>query len=254
MSHGLNKLHESGFQIFNDILSADDISNINKEISDYLSCDYPGVVYEKDGVTPRAIHGAHLFNDYLSDIARHPEVTRLVRNYFGEDIYIHQLKVNFKMALNGKHWPWHQDFIYWKRKDYIQQPKLMNVGIALDDVELLSGPLCVIPGSHKFGCLTEDFSREASDWDSDLSENLTYQISREKIASMIEELGTEFLILKAGDVFFFDPQLVHSSSNNLSPSNRKLFITTYNVVSNKPTRQSERPNYISATDYEPIVV
>ena len=72
---------------------------------------------------------------------------------FGEDVYMHQFKINGKMAFDGDVWQWHQDYGTWKNDDQMPEPRAMNVAIFLDEVNEFNGPLMFIPGSHKLGVL-----------------------------------------------------------------------------------------------------
>ena len=72
---------------------------------------------------------------------------------FGEDVYMHQFKINGKMAFDGDVWQWHQDYGTWKNDDLMPEARAMNVAIFLDDVNEFNGPLMFIPGSHKRGVL-----------------------------------------------------------------------------------------------------
>ena len=68
-------------------------------------------------------------------------------------VYMHQFKINGKMAFDGDVWQWHQDYGTWKNDDQMPEPRAMNVAIFLDEVNEFNGPLMFIPGSHKLGVL-----------------------------------------------------------------------------------------------------
>ena len=72
---------------------------------------------------------------------------------FGEPVYMHQFKINGKMAFDGDVWQWHQDYGTWKNDDLMPEARAMNVAIFLDEVNEFNGPLMFIPGSHKLGVL-----------------------------------------------------------------------------------------------------
>ena len=74
-----------------------------------------------------------------------------VKQLFGEDVYMHQFKINGKMAFDGDVWQWHQDYGTWQDDDLMPAPRAMNVAIFLDEVNEFNGPLMFIPGSHKLG-------------------------------------------------------------------------------------------------------
>ena len=68
---------------------------------------------------------------------------------FGEPVYMHQFKINGKMAFDGDVWQWHQDYGTWKNDDQMPEPRATNVAIFLDEVNEFNGPLMFIPGSHQ---------------------------------------------------------------------------------------------------------
>ena len=71
----------------------------------------------------------------------------------GEELYMHQFKINGKMAFDGDVWQWHQDYGTWKNDDLMPEARAMNVAIFLDEVNEFNGPLMFIPGSHKLGVI-----------------------------------------------------------------------------------------------------
>src|SRR5882672_10757264 len=79
-----------------------------------------------------------------------------VRTNFGEELYMHQFKINGKLAFDGDLWQWHQDYGTWKNDDLMPEARAMNVAIFLDEVNEFNGPLMFIPGSHKLGVIEAD--------------------------------------------------------------------------------------------------
>ncbi|MEI9803134.1 MAG: phytanoyl-CoA dioxygenase family protein [Pseudolabrys sp.] len=43
-------------------------------------------------------------------MARHPRLVEPLRQLFGENVYVHQFKLNAKAAFEGDVWQWHQDY------------------------------------------------------------------------------------------------------------------------------------------------
>ena len=81
----------------------------------------------------------------------HPRLVGPLKQYFGEDVYVHQFKLNAKAAFEGDVWQWHQDYGTWARDDGMPQARAMNIAVFLDEVMPINGPLLLIPGSHKQG-------------------------------------------------------------------------------------------------------
>ena len=58
----------------------------------------------------RTNFAAHLYSAPFARLARHPRMIDPVVQVFGEPVYMHQFKINGKMAFDGDVWQWHQDF------------------------------------------------------------------------------------------------------------------------------------------------
>lgn len=250
----LEGLQELGIYTCENILSKNQVDEINQQIQTYVAEGHEGIVYEKDSAKVRAIHGPHLYSSFFNELVKINQLVNLAEGHLQDAVYLHQFKINLKRAFEGERWPWHQDYIYWQENDFIESPRLINIAIALDDITMENAPLCVIQGSHKHGCLCERDISLSGNWEENVSAELPYQIKKDVLDTLTEESGVSYVTCKAGDVFLFDPLLVHASSSNHSPYHRSLMILTYNAVSNAPRKLSARPSFLSAVDHSPIVL
>jgi hypothetical protein len=57
--------------------------------------------------------------------------------------------------------------------------------------------------------------------------------------------GIQKMMGLAGSIFAFHPNLIHSSSNNLSPNRRSMLLVTYNRVTNAPVSPSRSHSLVS---------
>jgi hypothetical protein len=110
-------------------------------------------VREKGSDAVRTNFAAHMYSEPFARLARHPRMVEPVEELLGEKLYMHQFKINGKMAFEGDVWQWHQDYGTWKNDDLMPTERAMNVAIFLDDVNEFNGPLMFIPGSHKKGVI-----------------------------------------------------------------------------------------------------
>ncbi|MBJ7421148.1 MAG: phytanoyl-CoA dioxygenase family protein, partial [Rhodoferax sp.] len=108
-------------------------------------------VREKGRDAVRTNFAAHMVSEPFAKLGRHPRMIEPVEMLLGEKLYMHQFKVNGKMAFEGDVWQWHQDYGTWLNDDMMPTERAMNVAIFLDDVNEHNGPLMFIPGSHKRG-------------------------------------------------------------------------------------------------------
>ena len=201
-------------------------------------------VREKTGDVVRTNFAAHLYSAPFARLARHPRMVEPVTQVFGEDVYMHQFKINGKQAFDGDVWQWHQDYGTWQADDHMPEARAMNVAIFLDEVNEFNGPLMFIPGSHKLGVL--DAAHDTSTTSYPL-----WVISSETIKKLVDRGGIVAPKGPAGSMILFHGCLVHASSSNLSPWNRVSVYLSLCAVSNH-IRRFKRPDYIAHRDFTPI--
>jgi ectoine hydroxylase len=158
--------------------------------------------------------------------------------------YIYQFKVNLKAAFDGDHWPWHQDFSFWKQEDGMPSARAVTAAIFLDDVTEFNGPIFVIPRSQHFGVMqTAPDRRDDPDWRTNFSSALKYQTSRQDVTALASRNGLCSLTGPSGTIVFFHSNVVHASAANISPHPRRIIFITYNSIFNLPQRLS-RPEFL----------
>ena len=173
---------------------------------------------EKDSDAVRTNFAAHLYSEPFARLARHPRMVEPVQDLLGEALYMHQFKINGKMAFEGDVWQWHQDYGTWLNDDLMPTERAMNVAIFLDDVNEFNGPLMFIPGSHKKGVV--DARHDVCTTSYPL-----WTVDNALIAQLVERAGGKqggIVAPKgpAGSMILFHCCLVHASTSNLSPWNR----------------------------------
>ncbi len=233
-----------GYLFFPGLFRPEEIKVLLDEVPALYAQRRPENVREKTGDVVRINFAAHLYSAPFARLARHPRMVEPVRQLFGEDLYMHQFKINGKQAFDGDVWQWHQDYGTWKNDDQMPEPRAMNVAIFLDEVNEFNGPLMFIPGSHKLGVL--DAAHDTSTTSYPLWVN-----SSETIKKLVERGGIVAPKGVAGSMILFHSCLVHASSSNLSPWNRVSVYLSLCAVSNH-IRRFKRPDYIAHRDFTPI--
>jgi ectoine hydroxylase len=206
-------------------------------------------VREKGKDAVRTNFAAHMYSEPFARLARHPRMIEPVQDLFGEKLYMHQFKINGKMAFEGDVWQWHQDYGTWLNDDMMPTERAMNVAIFLDDVNEYNGPLMFIPGSHKKGVVDAKHDLTTTSYP-------LWTVDNQLIAQLVERAGGKdggIVSPKgpAGSMILFHSCLVHSSSANLSPFNRVSVYLSLCAVSNH-IRRHKRPEYIAHRDFTPI--
>jgi len=240
----IDAFERDGYLFFPSLFKKDEIQLLLDEVPSLYAQRRPENVREKTGDVVRTNFAAHMYSAPFARLARHPRMVEPVKQLFGEDVYMHQFKINGKQAFDGDVWQWHQDYGTWLNDDQMPEARAMNVAIFLDEVNEFNGPLMFIPGSHKQGVL--DASHDLSTTSYPL-----WVISNDNIRKMVEKGGIVAPKGPAGSMILFHGCLVHASTSNLSPWNRVSVYLSLCAVSNH-IRRFKRPGYIAHRDFTPI--
>ena len=216
-------------------------------------------VREKGKDAVRTNFAAHLYSEPFAKLARHPRMVEPVADLLGEALYMHQFKINGKMAFEGDVWQWHQDYGTWRNDHEMPTERAMNVAIFLDDVNEYNGPLMFIKGSHKKGVVEAQHDTTTTSYP-------LWTLDHALVSQLVERGGgksgydTEGRAVgggivspkgPAGSMILFHSCLVHASGSNLSPYNRVSVYLSLCAVSNH-IRRFKRPEYIAHRDFSPI--
>ena len=204
---------------------------------------------EKGSDAVRTNFAAHLYSTPFAKLARHPRMILPVEDLLQEKLYMHQFKINGKMAFEGDIWQWHQDYGTWFNDDLMPSARAMNIAIFLDEVTEFNGPLLFIPGSHKKGVIKANHDLTTTSYP-------LWTIDNNLIKQLVDRAGGHdggIVSPKgpAGSMIVFHSCLVHASSNNLSPFNRISVYLSLCAVSNH-IRRFKRKEYIAHRDFTPI--
>jgi len=242
----LEQFERDGYLFFPQMLSREEIDVLNAEVPRLYAQERPENVREKDSTAVRTNFAAHLYSAPFARLARHPRMVEPVMQIFGEKLYMHQFKINGKMAFDGDVWQWHQDYGTWKNDDLMPEARAMNVAIFLDDVNEFNGPLMFIPGSHRLGVIDAEHDTSTTSYP-------LWTISKETIGKLVARGGIVAPKGPAGSMILFHSCLVHASTSNLSPWNRVAVYLSLCAVSNH-IRRFKRPEYIAHRDFTPLEV
>lgn len=165
-------------------------------------------------------------DDTFSLLTRSERMVLSVKSLLGDGEVCHfHSKLMQKEPKVGGAWEWHQDYGYWYKNGFLYPDALISVMLALTEANKENGCLQVLKGSHKMGRFEHLFAGEQQGADMPFVEEAL------KICEKI------YVELKAGDVLFFHPNLLHMSEANLSDKPRWSLISAYNLSYNKPFRE-----------------
>ena len=240
----LEQLEREGYLFFPGLFSAPEIKVLTDEVPALYAQRRPENVREKTGDVVRTNFAAHMYSAPFARLARHPRMVAPVEQVFGEKLYMHQFKINGKMAFDGDVWQWHQDYGTWRNDDQMPEARAMNVAIFLDEVNEFNGPLMFIPGSHKLGVIDAAHDTTTTSYP-------LWTIDHDTISKLVARGGIVAPKGPAGSMIMFHSCLVHASTSNLSPWNRVSVYLSLCAVSNH-IRRFKRPGYIAHRDFTPI--
>lgn len=248
---------KNGYLIFSDLISQKEVEILTGEIKKISDKKSEEIILEKSGAV-RTIFAAHQNSEVMRRLLRLPQLLETAKSLLESDVYLHQFKINSKVALEGEQWEWHQDFLYWNKEDSMPSPRVLTATVFLQDVDEFNGPMLIIPGSHLEGMVeVETHSKYAGNgipkepgWMSTLTADLKYKINQPILSELIKK--SQILSVKgsAGFVLFFHGNLFHSSSQNLSWIDRQSIFISYNSIENKlEAKENPRPEFIASRDF-----
>jgi ectoine hydroxylase len=245
----LDQFDKEGYLFFPKLFTSDETKNLVNEVPELYSRKEEYNIREKLSDSVRTNFAAHMYSEPFAKLARHPRMIKPVEDLLGEKLYMHQFKINGKMAFDGDVWQWHQDYGTWKNDDLMPTERAMNVAIFLDDVTEFNGPLMFIPGSHKRGVVNAKHDTSTTSYplwtlDNKLVSQLVERAGGIK-GGMVSPRGP------AGSMILFHSCLVHSSGSNLSPFNRVSVYLSLCAVSNH-IQKFKRKEYIAHRNFDPI--
>ena len=240
----VEEYHREGYLFFPGLFSPDEIGVLNDEVPKLYAEERPENVREKGSAAVRTNFAAHTYNDAYRRLGAPSAADRARAANPGDDVYIHQFKINGKAAFDGDVWQWHQDYGTWFNDDDMPEARAMNVAVFLEDVNEFNGPLMFIPRSHQKG-------RQEAGHDVSTTSYPLWTIDNATITRLVAEGGIIAPKGPAGSMMMFHCNLVHASGSNLTPWNRTIVYLSLNSCQNH-IRRFERPEYIAHRDFTPI--
>jgi ectoine hydroxylase len=238
----LEQFKRDGFLHLPGLFSAREARALKREAL-RLSAPAKENTLEPGGSTVRAALGVQQRSALFASLARHPRLVLVARRLLGGEVYLHQLKVNYKVAFDGAAWDWHQDFDTWHRVDGMPRPEAVTAALLLDEVTAVNGPLMFIPGSHKRRLSAVPCSATPG--------YLQFALGTPTVRRLVERYGIVASTGAPGSVVFFHANMAHASGSNLSPWGRTVAFVCLNRVRNRIRRQA-RPEWVSSRDFTPL--
>ena len=240
----IEQFEREGYLFFPGLFRPEEVKVLLDEVPRLYAQQRPENVREKGSDAVRTNFAAHLYSYPFAKLARHPRMVQPVMQILDEGVYMHQFKINGKMAFDGDVWQWHQDYGTWMNDDLMPQARAMNIAIFLDAVNEFNGPLMLIPGSHKLGVIEAEHDLVTTSYP-------LWTINHETITKLVARGGIVAPKGPPGSMILFHSCMVHASTSNLSPWNRVAVYLSLCAVSNH-IRRFKRPEFIAHRDFAPL--
>lgn len=224
-----------GYMILEDIFSSEEVAHLQKSAGDLLadpaSLDADTIVSEPQGNEIRSIFEIHAQSAAMARLAADARLAEVARFLLGDEVYIHQSRLNYKPGFKGKEFYWHSDFETWHVEDGMPRMRALSMSVLLAENTPHNGPLMLIPGSHRtyLTCVGET----PDDHYLSSLKRQEYGVPDEVcLAELAHKHGIVAPTGAPGTVILFDCNLMHGSNGNITPFPRANAFLVYNAVSN----------------------
>ncbi|KEP67825.1 ectoine hydroxylase [Thioclava dalianensis] len=228
---------DKGYLICNDLFDAREVQKLI-DTSAELRAGADGIrsedlIREPNAQAVRTVFRLDEHSAVFARLARDARLLNVARFLLGDEVYLHQSRLNYKPGFTGKEFYWHSDFETWHAEDGLPRMRAVSASVLLTDNSALNGPLMLIPGSHKsfIGCHgeTPDANHKTS-----LKQQEVGVPSRDVLERLASEAGIDAATGPAGTVIFFECNTLHASNGNVTPDPRSNAFFVYNAISNQP--------------------
>lgn len=244
-----------GYLFFPGFFAADDVAPLQAEL-ERLRQD-PALARRDEAISEpgsgdlRSIFAIHQLSPVFAALAAHPRLVALARFILGDEVYIHQSRLNYKPGFTGKEFYWHSDFETWHVEDGMPRMRALSMSIILSENSEFNGPLMLMPGSHRsfaacVGATPDDHYKQS--------------LKKQEYGVPAAEILTEFARAGGivapkgppGSLIVFDCNTMHGSNGNISPFPRSNAFFVYNALANRLTAPAfglkPRPKFIAHRD------
>jgi ectoine hydroxylase len=253
--HQLKNYQKNGFIFLKNFFSEHEaalfLREANRMVADPKIRLRDEAITEPGSDAVRSVFLVHRLSDMFGRLASDARLVNIARQILGDEVYIHQSRLNLKPGFLGKEFYWHSDFETWHVEDGMPRMRAVSCTILLTENNEFNGPLMLIPGSHKhyISCVGET----PSDHYKQSLQKQEYGVpDPTSLEFLVERGGIQAPKGPAGSVVLFDCNTMHGSNSNISPYPRSNLFVVYNSLENalgKPRfGLNPRPEYIATRE------
>ena len=203
------EFYNNGYIVIDLDLSNEDLENISSDVQSILEAD-DAIIQDKHyqySDSPRVFQGWKKSKN-IKNLACNPKIMETLKVLYGRNPFPFST-INFT---KGAQQPFHSDTIHFQTLPY---GWIVGCWVALEDVDELSGPLKIIPGSHKNRNWSyQDLGIPHPDSIED-GEKTCYRAYENFIDEFIKEknLKPKVLSVKKGQCVIWAAELLHGSTD-----------------------------------------
>lgn len=258
----VDEYEETGFLVLENVFTPLEVRSLQEEVAllqeNYRHTDSETCIAEPGDHTLRSIFAVHKSAPLFEQLACDRRLVELAQFLLGDDVYIHQSRLNFKPGFRGKEFYWHSDFETWHVEDGMPRMRALSMSIALTENTSNNGPLMLIPGSHKHYVACSGQTPE-NHFQQSLRKQEYGVPSDELLLGLATEGGVFSADAQPGSVIVFDCNTLHGSNSNITPYPRSNAFIVYNSLQNQVMapycERPPRPEFIcTRSAIEPISI
>jgi len=235
-SPALQSYRKNGFLVVDKVFTQVEVNTFLQEMENlaghHRRSGSDEAIVEAGSAEVRSVFRIHETSPLFKRVASDRRLASIAEQILNDRVYIHQSRVNFKPGFRGEKFYWHSDFETWHVEDGMPRMRALSASITLTENYPWNGPLMFIPGSHKYYVVCEGETPE---------ENYKRSLRRQELGipddahlrSLYSEGGIHTVVGKPGSVVFFDCNVLHGSSGNITPAPRSNLFFVYNALSNR---------------------
>ncbi|RJQ85991.1 ectoine hydroxylase [Amycolatopsis panacis] len=248
-----------GYTVIEGMLSPGEVQTYWQELvrlsSKEVAAGDERVITEARTGEVRSVFDVHETSELIAELVRDPRVLDRARQLLGSEVYVHQSRINYMPGFKGTGFYWHSDFETWHAEDGMPVPRAVSCSIALTDNYVFNGGLMVMPGSQRTFVQCAGETPE-DNYRSSLKDQRVGVPGEDDIVALAAEHGIDQFTGAAGSALWFDSNIMHGSSNNITPYPRSNIFLVFNSVEN-PLREpfaasAPRPSFIAGRDSTPV--
>ncbi|MDP1601048.1 ectoine hydroxylase [Phenylobacterium sp.] len=241
-----------GYLVLEGLFAPDEVQALQIELYRLqnlpVELDLDTVIAEPESGAVRSIFAIHEQSPLFARLTCDARLVATAQHLLGDDVYVHQSRLNYKTGFDGKEFYWHSDFETWHVEDGMPRMRALSMSIQLADNHAVNGPLMLMPGSQNtyVACVGEtpdDHYRQSL-------RRQEYGVpDRASLTLLAERGGITAPTGPAGSVIIFDCNTMHGSNGNITPYPRANAFIVFNAMANQLVRpyggKPPRPDFIA---------